>query len=47
MENADQILLLDDGKIVEQGTHEELIKVLGGHYSNLYDVQFSKELSSV
>mgnify|MGYP001225110527 FL=1 len=45
--NADKIVVLENGKIVEQGTHEELIKVLGGHYSNLYDVQFSKELSSV
>ena len=45
--NADKIVVLENGKIVEQGTHEELIKVSGGHYSNLYEVQFSKELSSV
>ena len=45
--NADKIVVLENGKIVEQGAHEELIKVSGGHYSNLYEVQFSKELSSV
>ena len=45
--NADKIVVLENGKIVEQGTHEELIKISGGHYSNLYEVQFSKELSSI
>ena len=45
--NADKIVVLENGKIVEQGTHEELIKISGGHYSNLYEVQFSKELASI
>ena len=45
--NADKIVVLENGKIVEKGTHEELIKISGGHYSNLYEVQFSKELSSI
>ncbi len=37
---ADQIVVLDDGKIVEQGTHEELM-VSGGLYSELYRTQFA------
>ena len=38
--NADTILVVRDGKITEQGTHEELIR-LGGFYSTLYNSQFS------
>jgi ATP-binding cassette subfamily B protein len=37
--NADQILVLDDGRIVEFGTHEELVR-RGGLYSDLYRTQF-------
>jgi len=33
--HADMILVVEDGKIVERGTHEELIAA-GGHYSDLY-----------
>ena len=36
--NADQILVLDQGKIVERGTHEELVKA-GGLYFDLYQRQ--------
>ncbi|MGB4138777.1 MAG: ABC transporter ATP-binding protein [Saccharofermentanales bacterium] len=38
--NADQILLLSDGQIVEQGTHEELLEK-GEVYADLYQAQFS------
>lgn len=38
--NADVILVVKDGKIIEQGNHDELIK-LGGFYSSLYNSQFS------
>ena len=44
--NADRIIVLENGEIVEQGPHEELIKVPGGHYLNLYEMQLAKELSS-
>ncbi len=36
IKNADQILLIEDGKIVERGTHSELI-ALGGKYKKLHD----------
>lgn len=38
--NADQILLLSNGQIVEQGTHEELLEK-GEAYADLYQAQFS------
>jgi ATP-binding cassette subfamily B protein len=38
--NADQILVVDDGRIVERGTHEELLAA-GGHYADLYRTQFA------
>ncbi|MBE5800418.1 MAG: ABC transporter ATP-binding protein [Clostridiales bacterium] len=39
---ADTILVIDHGKIVEQGTHEELLE-LGGAYHSLYTTQLSKQ----
>lgn len=39
--NADQIIVMDQGKIVEQGTHLELINQENGVYKNLYEVQFA------
>lgn len=39
IQNADVILVLRDGKIAEQGTHEELLKK-NGVYSDLYKAQF-------
>jgi len=41
IKNADLILLMDNGNIIEQGTHEELIK-LNGKYKELYNSQFEK-----
>jgi ABC-type multidrug transport system fused ATPase/permease subunit len=39
--SADQILVLDNGKITEQGTHTELIALENGIYKNLSNLQFS------
>jgi len=42
VEKADHIIVLDAGKIVESGTHAELLAV-DGHYAALYRMQFSDE----
>ena len=39
---ADLILVVKDGRIVEQGTHEELLRK-GGYYHDLYSKQFQEE----
>ena len=41
IQNADKIIVMDNGMIVEQGTHESLLEKKG-YYANLYEVQFSK-----
>ncbi|MNJ05586.1 putative multidrug resistance ABC transporter ATP-binding/permease protein YheH [compost metagenome] len=38
---ADRILLLDQGEIVEEGTHEELMK-LDGKYAEMFNLQAKK-----
>lgn len=40
IQNADSILVVRDGTVTEQGTHDELLR-LGGFYSTLYNSQFS------
>ncbi|BDB57013.1 ABC transporter ATP-binding protein [Flavobacterium ammonificans] len=39
--NADKIVVMDKGLVVEEGTHQELINKESGYYKNLYDSQFS------
>ncbi|UVD78613.1 ABC transporter ATP-binding protein/permease [Myroides albus] len=38
--NADQIIVMDKGLIVEKGTHHELLQIENGYYRNLYESQF-------
>ena len=42
IQRADSIIVLDKGMIVESGTHSALLKIEGGYYKNLYEVQFVK-----
>ena len=42
VQKADQIVVLEKGKIIEIGTHIELLKK-GGRYTHLYSLQFSKD----
>ena len=39
IKNADLILVMNEGNIIEQGTHDELIKK-NGFYADLYNSQF-------
>ena len=41
IKNADTILVMKDGDIIEQGNHEELL-AKGGFYANLYNSQFDE-----
>ncbi len=39
IEHADQVLVMDHGRIVERGTHKELL-TMGGLYQHLHSMQF-------
>ncbi len=40
IQNADKIAVINEGKLVEMGTHQELLAIKGGQYKKLYDMQF-------
>ncbi|MCA1319030.1 ABC transporter ATP-binding protein/permease [Bacillus tianshenii] len=42
LKHADEILVLDEGKVVERGTHEELIQ-MNGPYRRIYDIQYKDQ----
>jgi ABC-type multidrug transport system ATPase subunit len=42
VQNADQILVLQEGEIVERGVHDELLE-LDGHYAEIYRLQLADQ----
>lgn len=46
IKQADKIIVMDKGLIVEEGTHNELLEKEEGYYKNLYDKQFSLDVAS-
>lgn len=47
IQNANKIVVINQGEIVENGTHEELLKIDGGAYKSLYEMQFKKQEAKV
>jgi len=45
--DADQILVVEKGEVIERGTHHELLKILGGKYAELWDKQTAGHLSKM
>ncbi len=43
--NADKIVVLNEGHIVEEGTHEQLLQIPNGAYASLYNAQFKSRAS--
>jgi ATP-binding cassette subfamily B protein len=41
IKNADKILVINNGEIVESGTHAELLSIAGGFYAHLYNMQYT------
>jgi len=44
VKNADKIIVLKEGKIIEEGTHDQLMMIQDGHYRELHEIQFSSSL---
>ncbi len=43
IQNADRIAVINEGSLVELGTHDELMKISNGKYKSLYEMQFKKQ----
>ena len=42
IQNASRIAVINEGHLVELGTHEDLMKIENGQYKHLYEMQFRK-----
>lgn len=47
IKNADKIAVINEGELVELGSHDELINIEGGKYKHLYEMQFAKAEAAV
>ena len=47
IKNADRIAVINDGSLVELGTHEELMSIDNGEYKHLYEMQFNNSKEAV
>lgn len=47
IQNADRIAVVDEGKLAELGTHDELMNIGGGKYKYLYEMQFKRQEEAV
>lgn len=47
IQNANKIVVINQGEIVEMGTHEQLLQIEAGAYKSLYEMQFKKQENAV
>ena len=47
VQKADRIIVMDNGKIVEVGSHENLLQIEGGFYQNLHNVQLLQKQETI
>ena len=47
VQKAHQIAVMDQGRVVEVGTHQELLSITDGHYARLYNLQFEEKPKTV
>ena len=47
VQKANRIVVMDNGKIVEMGSHEKLMQIKGGFYQNLYNVQLIQKQETI
>lgn len=47
IQNADRIAVVDEGRLAELGTHDELMNIEGGKYRYLYEMQFKRQEEAV